>query len=179
MSRCLPFDSTALTTLPTTSKRAASELIRGAITSNPVTTRPASARRRTFATRGIVSPSGIPFHVAPRRAREAGGAERVGEWRLVDRKTIDLVEEERRAPVGVRLGRERVRDQSARVCHVALFSFGERQERALIARQPGREDTVEKHNERTRGAHRATPLRALRPGERGAVHVRRIRSGER
>src|SRR6266481_4149075 len=111
--RCFPFDSTERTTLPTTSKRAASELIRGATTSNPVTTLPTSARRSTFATRWIVSPSGIPLHVAAWRARKAGGAQRLRQRGLVDRKTVDLVEEERGAPVGARLGREGGRDEPA------------------------------------------------------------------
>src|SRR5437773_156591 len=105
--RCFPFDSTERTRLPTTSKRAASELIRGATTSNPVTTLPASARRSTFATRWIVSPSGIPFHVATRGARETGRTEWLRQRGLVDRKAVDLVEEERGAALGARLAGER------------------------------------------------------------------------
>src|SRR5881397_843177 len=137
--RCFPFDSTERTTLPTTSKRAASELIRGATTSNPVTTLPASARRSTFATRWIVSPSGIPLHVATRRAREAGGAQCFRERRLVDRKAVDLVQEEGRAAVGTRFRGERGGDEAACGRHLVLVAVAEGEERALVAREPRRE----------------------------------------
>src|SRR5438445_629342 len=83
--RCLPFDSTAFTVPPTTCRRAAAGVILGATSSNPVTTRPASARRSTVAVRRIVSPSGIRVplrardapEITARRPGEAGLAERV------------------------------------------------------------------------------------------------------
>src|SRR5688572_31235934 len=136
MRRCFPFDSTERTTLPTTSKRAASELIRGATISNPVTTRPARARRRTFATRWIVSPSGTSLHVPARRACEAGRAQGIGDRRLVDRQAIDLVEEERRAPVRACLRRERRGDERAHPDHLVLVAVGEGEQRALVTREP-------------------------------------------
>src|SRR3989442_7936638 len=157
MRRCLPFDSTERTTLPTTSKRAASELIRGATTSNPVTTLPARARRSTFATRWIVSPSGIPFHVATRGAREAGRTQRPRQRGLVDRQAVHVVQEERGAPVGARLGRECGRDEPACGRHLVLVAVGEGEERAFVAREPRGERTVDEHDERARGAHRPPP----------------------
>src|SRR2546427_910534 len=177
--RCFPFDSTERTTLPTTSKRAASELIRGAMISNPVTTLPASARRSTFATRWIVSPSGIPFHVATRGARETGRTEWLRQRGLVDRKAVDLVEEERGAALGARRGRERGRDEPACGRHLVLVAVGEGQERAFVTREPGGERTVDEHDERARRAHRSPSLRAFGPRQRRAVEVRWIRGRER
>src|SRR6267142_3164519 len=178
MRRCLPFDSTERTTLPTTSKRAASELMRGATTSNPVTTRPPSARRNTVATRWIVSPSGISFEVAARGPREARGPQRLGHRRFVDRETVDLIEEERRAPVGTRLGRERPGDEAACARELVLVAVGEREQRALVAREPRREEAVDEHDKRAGGAHRAPALGALGPGQRGAVQIRGVARGE-
>src|SRR5216683_3668121 len=132
MRRCFPFDSTERTTLPTTSKRAASELIRGATTSNPVTTLPASARRSTFATRWIVSPSGIPLQIAAWRTREAGRAQRLRQRGLVDRKPVDLVEEERRATVGARLRGERGGDKPACGRHLVFVALAEGEQRAFV-----------------------------------------------
>src|SRR2546425_13321283 len=144
--RCFPFDSTERTTLPTTSKRAASGLIRGATTSNPVTTLPASARRSTFATRWIVSPSGMPFHVATRGARETGRTEWLRQRGLVDRKAVDLVEEERGAPVGARFRGERGRDEPACGRHLLLVALAEGEERAFVAGQPRGEHAVDEHD---------------------------------
>src|SRR5438093_10488514 len=177
--RCFPFDSTERTTLPTTSKRAASELIRGATTSKCVTTLPASARRSTFATRWIVSPSGIPLHVATRRAREAGGAQRFRERRLVDRKAVDLVQEEGRAAVGTRFRGERGGDEPACGRHLVLVAVDEREQRAFVARETRREHAVDEHDERARGAHRSPTLRAFGPRHRRAVEARRIGGRER
>src|SRR6185436_16537872 len=179
MSKCLPFDSTERTTLPTTSKRAASELMRGATISKPVTTRPASARLSTFATRWIVSPSGISLQVAAWSACEARGAQWLGQRRLVDRKAVDLVEEERRTPVRARLRGERGRDEPACCCDLVLLAVGERQKRTLITREPRGEHAVDEDDERSGRPHRSAALSALRPRQRGAVQVRGIGSGER
>src|SRR5688572_26455581 len=179
MSRCFPFDSTERTTLPTTSKRAASELIRGATISNPVTTRPARARRSTFATRWIVSPSGTSLQVAARRPHEAGGAQSLCDRRLVDRQAVDLVEEERRATIRVCLRRERRGDEPACSCHLVLVAVGEREQRALVACEPRGKDAVDKDDEGAGRPHRTPALRALGPRERGAIQVRGIRRRER
>src|SRR6266545_742980 len=179
MRRCLPFDSTERTTLPTTAKRAASELMRGATTANSVTTWPARARRSTSATRWIVSPSGISFEVAARRAGEAGGTQLLGERRFVDAEAVDLIQEERSAAVEARLGRESRRDEAARARDLVLVAVDEREQRALVAREPGGEGSVDQHDERPRGPHRTPALGALGPRERGAVEVRRIRRRER
>src|SRR5216683_2366552 len=159
--RCFPFDSTERTTLPTTSKRAASELIRGATTSNPVTTLPASARRSTFATRWIVSPSGIPLQIAAWRTREAGRAQRLRQRGLVDRKPVDLIEEERRASVRARFGSERGGDEPACGRNFVLVAVDEREQRAFVPRQPRGERAVDEQDERARRAHRSPALRAL------------------
>src|SRR5688572_3404274 len=147
ISRCFPFDSTERTTLPTTWKRAASELIRGATISNPVTTRPARARRSTFATRWIVSPSGTSLQVAARGAREAGRTQGLGDRRVVDGQAVHLVEEERRAPVRACLRRERRGDVSAYSFHFVLVAVGECEQRALVACEPRGKDAVHEHDE--------------------------------
>src|SRR5688572_2492780 len=179
MRRCFPFDSTERTTLPTTSKRAASELIRGATISNPVTTRPARARRNTFATRWIVSPSGTALHVAAWRPREAGRAQRLRDRGLVDRQAVDLVEEERRAPVRACLRRERGGDETARSCHLVLVAVREGEQGALVAREPRGKDAINENDDRAGGPHRTPTLRPLGPRKRGAVQVRGIRRRER
>src|SRR2546427_5054337 len=111
MRRCLPLDSTAFTVPPTTFRRAAAGVIFGATRSNPVTTRPARARRSTVAVRKIVSPSGIPPsgareapEIAARCPREAGLAQRVRDGRLVHGSAIDGLNEECGSPIGPDFG---------------------------------------------------------------------------
>src|SRR5438552_2294472 len=112
-----------------------------------------SASSASNSSRWIVSPSGIPFHVATRGARETGRTEWLRQRGLVDRKAVDLVEEERGAAVGARLGRERGRDEPACGRHLVLVAVGEGQERAFVTREPRGERTVDEHDERARRAH--------------------------
>src|SRR4026208_1805180 len=112
--------------------------MRGATISKPVTIRPASARLSTFATRRIVSPSGISLQITAWSAREARGAQRLCQGGLVDRKSVDLVEEERGAPVRVRLRRECGRDEPTCCCDLVLPPVGEGAQRARSPREPRR-----------------------------------------
>src|SRR5436190_9072298 len=121
INRCLPFDSTAFTVPPTTRRRAADGVTFGATSSNPVTTRPARARRSTVAVRKIVSPSGIPPsgardapEIAARGSRETSLAQRVRDWRLVHGSAIDGLDEEGGPPVGTDFGGERGRERVPR-----------------------------------------------------------------
>src|SRR2546425_8735624 len=154
MSKCLPFDSTAFTVPPTTCRRAAAGVILGATSSNPVTIRPASARRSTVAVRKIVSPSGIPRsgardapEISARRSRETGLAQRVRDGRLVHWSAIDGLDEERGTPVGPDFGGERGCERLARRLGVGLV-VSEREELLLAATEPSGEAAVDENHER-------------------------------
>src|SRR6266850_412103 len=87
--RCLPFDSTARTTLPITSKRAASELIRGATISKAVTIRPASARYLVLVAigeseeRALVTCEPRSEHAVDQDDERAGGPHRMAPFRAL------------------------------------------------------------------------------------------------
>src|SRR5207302_11254850 len=95
-SRYWRSDPTACTVPRTIFRRAAAGVILAATRSNPVTTRPGSARRSTVAVRKIVSPSGMASldardatQIAARRPREAGLAQWIRERRLVHGSAVD------------------------------------------------------------------------------------------
>src|SRR5581483_1537726 len=156
--RCFPFDSTRDTRDPTISSPRAAALAFGATTSKPVTTSPASARRRTVAARWIVSPSGTAQQIPARRARETRVAERRGERRLVDGDAVDLVDEERRPPLGHGLRGERSGDERAPPRDVALLALDVREHRTLVARDERGERAVDQDHERARRPRRASAL---------------------
>src|SRR5437868_8000909 len=142
INRCLPFDSTAFTVPPTTRRRAADGVTFGATSSNPVTTRPARARRSTVAVRKIVSPSGIPPsgagdapEIAARGSREPGLAQRIRDGRLVHGSAVDGLDEERVPTIGPDLAGERSRERLARWLGVG-FLGNEREQLLLAAAEP-------------------------------------------
>src|SRR5881397_1131537 len=155
--RCLPFDSTAFTVPPMTFRRAADGVTFGATSSNPVTTRPASARRSTVAVRKIVSPSGTPQssardapEIAARRPREAGLAQSVRDGRLVHGSAIDGLNEERGSSVWSDLTGECGRECLARRLGDRLAG-DEREELLLASAEPSGKAPIDEDDQRTGG----------------------------
>src|SRR2546430_999767 len=169
ISRCLPFDSTAFTVPPTTCRRAADGVTFGATSSNPVTTRPARARRSTVAVRKIVSPSGIPPsgardapEIAARGSREPGLAQRIRDWRLVHGSAVDGLDEERVPTLGPDLAGERSGERLARRLGVG-FLANECKQLLFAAAEPSREAPIHKHDHGAGGAPRVSAPGALGP----------------
>src|SRR5260221_12918550 len=127
----------------------------------------------------MVSPSGTAQQVPARRAHEAGRAQRLRERRLVDRRAVDLFDEERIAPFRYGLGGQRPSNERADARDVALLTVDEGEGTVLVAGDVRGERAVDQDHERPRDAHRLAAALPLGPAERGAVRVRRIGGGER
>src|SRR5438270_10985212 len=169
MKRCFPFDSPPSTRVPTIISPRAAALTFGAVISNPVTRCPASTRRSTTAVRKIVSPSGTAQQVPARRSPEPGRAEGLGQGRLVDRRTVDLLDEERIAPLGHGLGREGAGNGGPAAGEFALLPFDEGEHAVLVPRDVRGERAVHEDHERSGHAHRLAAPIALGPAEGCAI----------
>src|SRR4029079_10271558 len=166
--RCLPLDSTAFTVPPTTCRRAAAGVTFGATRSNPVTTRPARARRSTVAVRKIVSPSGIPSgagdapEIAARSSRKTCLAQRVCDGRFVHRRAVDGLDEERAPPIWPDLVGERGGERIS--CRLGVGFVGNEREQLLLApAKPSGEAPVDEDDQRAGCAHRLAAFGPLGP----------------
>src|SRR4051794_14696186 len=192
-NRCLPWASTLRTPRPWSRSGQRSAAWRGCGVSIETISLPTSAARSRLAAWWMVSPSGtrprLGAESEPARAlAEAELDQLLADRRADDRLAVEALDAQARHAPAADLGGQRL----DRLAQVALTGIAERQQAAAAALHVEHRLGIARDHEGTRHAGRSPPcgkwparpatqlfalrvvLFALRPGQRGAVGVRRV-----